>query len=177
MMVSKYTGNPDVERARKQTVEEWLEEYTTGIPVEPGSLKKAIAQAKLEHEASNSRLLYKYVVHRTIRRGGLILAFKNLETYEEAISFFNVELNGNHRRGIMRYISFRTGARGEFYPKEGSNFRKFWMRTIGRKPRSWSRAHLELRARLKNLTFTGEIKQNRDSHSVPYKELLNPRVI
>ena len=177
-MVSKYTGNPDVEHARKQTVEEWLEEYKTGEKVAPGSLKNAIAPAKLEHEASNSRLEYKYVGHRTIRRGGLILALENLETYEEAISFFNVDIHGKHKRGEKKNISFRLGAKGEFYPEEGSKFRKFWMKTIGQPPRnSWSRAHLELRARLKNLIFTGEIKQAHDSHGVPFKELLNLRVI
>ena len=95
-MVSKYTGNPDVERARQQTIKEWLEEYTTGKKVIPGSLNKIANSAKIGRDASLTNSQYKYVGHRTLRRGGLILAFEDLVTYEEAICFFNVDIFGKH---------------------------------------------------------------------------------
>ena len=158
--------------------EEWLEEYTTGKKVLPGSLNKIANSAKIGRDASLTNSQYKYVGHRTLRRGGLILAFEDLVTYEEAICFFNVDIFGKHRRGKMKNISFRPGAKGEFYPEKRSKFRKFWMCTIGQQPlNGWSRAHIELHARLKNKTFTGEIKQAYGSHGAPYKELLDPRVI
>lgn len=175
-MVSKYTGNPDVERARQQTVEEWLEEYTTGIKVTPGSLKNPAVQAKSEREASNPTLQYKYVGHRTSYLGRVILVFECLETGKEVYSFFNVDIEGKHKRGEKKNKRVRTGDHGEFYPKKRSNFRKFWMNTIGREPRSWSRAHLELHARLKNLTFKGEIEEAFDAKGIPYNKLLNPRL-
>jgi len=71
----------------------------------------------------------------------------------------------------------RTGKGGQFFPLEGSKFRKFWMRTVKKEPYRWSRVHKEIRPRLKDLLFTGDLKQAWRKNGEPYMELINITVL
>ena len=96
----------------------------------------------------------------------------DVHTGEEVDAFFNVEIKKQREEG-----KHRTGKGGQFFPVEKSKFRAFWMNAVGKKPYRWSRVHKEMRARLKNLLFTGDLKQAWRKNGEPYMELINITVL
>ena len=72
-------------RAAQQTIDEWLQEYETGIPVLPGSLSK---EGSTLHRIPRLR----YESHRTTKEGRLVLAFTDIDTAEEVVAFFNIDI-------------------------------------------------------------------------------------
>jgi len=97
------------------------------------------------------------------------MSFMNIETGEVADAFFNVDIRA--QRGLKKY--YRIGNTGQFFPKPHSKFRKFWMAAVGSPPRSWSRAHLEMRPRMKGLIFTGDVTPSRMSNGKNYMMIKN----
>ena len=168
------------ERAKRQSTDEWIEEFSTGQPVTPKQeqsapykpwIRDAPAEAVGNLQIIKQRTLA-YDTHRTTSSNGhLILIFTDSETGDEVAAFFNVDIR--QQRGIGKGQANRTGHRGKFYPPPRSKFRKFWMECIGEEPIRWALAHKFLKARLKSLLFTGVIteelrKDRRTGKQVPY---------
>ena len=168
------------ERAKRQSTDEWIEEFSTGQPVTPKQeqsapykpwIRDAPAEAVSNLQIIKQRTLA-YDTHRTTSSNGhLILIFTDSETGDEVAAFFNVDIR--QQRGIGKGQANRTGHLGKFYPPPRSKFRKFWMECIGEEPIRWALAHKFLKTRLKSLLFTGVIteelrKDRRTGKQVPY---------
>ncbi len=150
-----------------QSNEEWLAEYVTHSEKEPK--KPAALPAQTDHT------IFKFDSFRTARLkrqnthvGRLIISFVSIKTGIIADCFFNVDINKQRGKG-----EHKTGARGQFYPKPKSNFRKFWMESVQQPPRRWARVNKEMH-KLKNLLFTGEIKDAFRGSGESYIQLINP---
>jgi len=109
---------------------------------------------------------------RTTYLSRLVLALVNINTGEEADTFFNVDINIQRGQG-----KHETGEGGQFFPPKKSKFRKFWMSAVKQKPYRWSRVHKEIKSRLKDLLFTGDLKQAWRSNGEPYMKLINITVL
>jgi len=136
------------ERARLQTVDEWLLEYETGKPVIPGAVNKELLPLK------HSPIL-RYESHRTTKNSRLVMTLTDTETGQEVVAFFNVDIK--RRYGKYKGTSYRTGVGGQFNVTPRHKFYKFWMDVVGEEPLRWCRVHKELKSKLKNLKFTGEV--------------------
>jgi len=101
-----------------------------------------------------------------------VIAFVDINTGEEGDAFFNVDIKKQRGEG-----EYKTGEGGQFFPVEGSKFRKFWMSAVKKKPYRWSRVHKEIKPRLKDLLFTGDLKQAWRSNGEPYMKLINIAVV
>ena len=156
------------ERARFQTVEEWLLEYETGKPVMPGTLSKPVSTLHpipiLQHES-----------HRTTRDARVVLAFRDIETGKEVVAFFNVDIR--RQRGRYKGTFYRTGLSGQFNVNKRHKFYEFWMRAIGAEPLRWCRVHKEMKSKLKGLTFTGELSIGYDKDGSPYTQVKNLKIL
>ena len=150
------------ERVCKQTNDEWLKEYNTGKPVYPVTVNNSPPVTNLDKENN----LYIYDSHRTTRLSRGAFIFINTDTGEEAILWFNVDIY--RKRGKRKGEPYRTGYKGQFYPKRRSKFRKFWMDVIGAEPYRWSIVYRQLKSRLKGLTFKCDTETAYDSKGNPY---------
>lgn len=150
------------ERARLQTVEEWLLEYETGKPVIPGTLSK-------ESVFVQRTVMLHYDSHRTTKDGRLVMAFIDIHTGQEVDTFFNVNIKRS--RGQHKGKSYRTGAGGQFNVTRGCNFVKFWMNVVGREPSRWCRVHKKMKSNLKGLIFTGELSIKYDKNGSSYTQV------
>ena len=142
----------------KSEVGSWIKAYesresATSMPLDDtymSSQVSSVLQTLLTQEVGN---LYEYQGHRTTKLGSLVLSFVNIETEEEAVAFFNVDVR--RQRGPKKGDSYRTGQGGQFLPLPRSNFRKFWSSTVGEDPRRWASVHKELKSKLRGKRFTG----------------------
>ena len=142
----------------KSEVGSWIKAYesresATSMPLDDtymSSQVSSVLQTSLTQEVGN---LYEYQGHRTTKLGSLVLSFVNIETEEEAVAFFNVDVR--RQRGPKKGDSYRTGQGGQFLPLPRSNFRKFWSSTVGEDPRRWASVHKELKSKLRGKRFTG----------------------
>jgi len=95
------------ERAKRQSTDEWIEEFSTGQPVTPKQeqsapykpwIRDAPAEAVGNLQIIKQRTLA-YDTHRTTSSNGhLILIFTDSETGDEVAAFFNVDIR--QQRGI-----------------------------------------------------------------------------
>ena len=142
----------------KSEVDSWIKAYesresVTSMPLDDtymSSKVSSVLQTSPTQEVGN---LYEYQGHRTTKQGSLVLSFVNVETEEEAVAFFNVDVR--RQRGPKKGESYRTGQGGQFLPLPRSNFRKFWSSTVGENPRRWASVHKELKSKLRGKRFTG----------------------
>jgi len=156
------------ERARLQTVEEWLLEYETGKPVMPGILTKELTRPqRINH-------ILRYESHRTTKVGHLVLAFIDIESWQEVNAFFNVGII--KKRGEYKGTSYRTGLGGQFNVTPRHKFYKFWMNVVGKEPRRWSRVHKEMKSKLGNILLTGDQSTKYRNDGSPYTYVDNLRV-
>ncbi len=159
----------DLERIRNQTVEEWLQEYETGQKVFPSKLSATVTPLPQKPPPTRAFVFDSF---RTTRLSRLVMAFIDTMTGEEAVAFFNVDIQKQRGEG-----EHKIGESGQFYPKKRSDFRKFWMKVVGKKPRSWARVHKEINTRFKNRLFTGHIAHKERSNREPYLQLLDVTVL
>ena len=157
------------ERAKLQTVEEWLEEYNAGKPVYPATALKDSSHVTPKAHSQ----IYIFDSHRTTRDSRLVLSFVDEKTDSKAIMWINVDIN--RKRGEQKGKQYATGEGGQFSPlKRGdSKFRKFWMEVVGKEPYRWSLVHRELKSKLKGLRFNCETKISYDKQGKPYTEITN----
>jgi len=149
------------ERARLQTVEEWLLEYETGKPVMPGTLAQETSQPLQAPKFS-------FDSHRTTRNGRLVLVNIDVETGKEAVTFFNVDIK--RKRGKYKGTSYQTGVGGQFNVTPRHDFYKFWMDVVGIEPFRWCRVHKELKSKLEGLIFTGELSTGYREDGSPFTQ-------
>ena len=142
----------------KSEVGSWIKAYesresATSMPLDDtymSSQVSSVLQTSPTQEVGN---LYEYQGHRTTKLGCLVLSFVKIETEEEAVAFFNVDVR--RQRGPRKGDSYRTGQGGQFLPLPRSNFRKFWSSTVGENTRRWASVHKELKSKLRGKQFTG----------------------
>ena len=144
-------------RAYHQTPEEWLQEYKTGVVVEPTE--------NVHRPVNVLELVFDH--HRTARTksGSVILCFVEVATGEEYVAFFNADLT--RQRGSRKGQLKKIGVGGQFLPPKRGKFRKWWVRTVGAEPKRWSTVHKEFKPRLKWLKLTGDtdISYKKDGQS------------
>jgi len=157
------------DRVAKQTNEEWIKEYTTGNPVIPtnnseSNKRASIPQLKFDH-------------HRTAnyKTGCVVLSFIDLVTNQEYVAFFNCNLT--RQRGSKKGEKYRVGRGGQFLPPKQGKFRAFFLEANGRPPRRWAAVYKELKARFKDLIFTGEKCVSYRKDGKPFNKVKNIRVI
>lgn len=150
------------DRARLQTVEEWLLEYETGKPVMPGTCSKESTQAQRIS-------LLQFESHRTTMKGRLVMALIDKETREEVDAFFNVDIM--RKRGKHKGTTYRTGVGGQFNVTPRHDFYKFWMDVVGIEPFRWCRVHKELKSKLEGLIFTGELSTGYRKDGSPFTQV------
>lgn len=174
-------------RVQAQTNEEWRQEYTTGIKVQPAALQNVTAGDPAPRVRSIPEPVLTYQGHRTSKpnlrpetprnlkreQGSLILSFVDTVTGEEVVAFFNVKTK--RTRGKYEGKHYRTGEGGQFNPAPRSKFRKFWMNAVNQAPRQWSRVHNKLKLKLQGLNFTGELKTVTTGSAAPYTMVANLR--
>jgi hypothetical protein len=112
-------------------------------------------------------LLFRYIDHRTTRKGSVVLTFESLDGRIRASAFFNVSLKSN--RGTI----YPSGKRGQFIPPEAGKFRDLWKAAVGKEPFRWSRVHKSMRSNFRDIVFTGEITEEEDSKGQRYFKLRN----
>lgn len=165
----------ETERVKAQTREEWSEENFPDRRVTPrGSVVTSLPKVIAPELA--------YVSHRTIKNvitgkgdGHVVLVFANVKTGEETIAFFNVELR--RQRGKARGECYPVGSGGQFLPLPRSNFRKFWIACIGTPPRRWAAVHKEMKSKLGQLRFTGELTSALNSNGQRFSKMNNPKLM
>jgi hypothetical protein len=158
----------ETERVQAQTTDEWLEELNTGKKVFPKSLTVPVQEIPVQ------QVVQRFDSHRTTKRG-VVFALINTDTAQEVDAFFNADTT--HQRGRNRGKHKRTGKGGEFLPTPGSKFRKFWIDVIGTEPLRWSAVQKELRSKLKNLSFTGELTVGYTKDGAPFNKVENLRLM
>lgn len=134
-----------------------------------------------ENLASNTAPSLIYQSHRTIRsnptkhpdRGSVVLVFRNIETGDICDKFFNAHLTS--QRGKNKGKLLPTGRNGAFFPSNGSDFREFWIQTVGEPPPRWSRVHHKLKKAFKGIIFTGDIEPALKSDGSTYYRVKNLR--
>jgi len=155
----------DLERIRNQTVEEWLQEYKTGQKVFPSKLSATVTPLPQNPPSTRAFVFDSF---RTTRLSRLVMVFIDMKTGEEAVAFFNVDIQKQRGEG-----EHKTGESGQFFPKKKSKFRKFWMSVVKKEPRCWARVHKEINARFKDRLFTGQLVHKQRGSGEPYVELIN----
>lgn len=186
--VTLILGTVTLNRAYDQTVEEWLEEYATGVPVIPAAWTKvnasASARASAElvatgvkhmrshlnacsaanvHDIRPEPLKLFYDTFRTTKNGRLAVVLTDRATDLEYISWFNVLTSA--QRGDRKT---KTGHKGYFYPPERSKFRKFWQKYICPAENVWGSIYRKLPSRFPKLVFTGSVELKKDSRGCEY---------
>lgn len=152
-------------RVQHQTNEEWEEERWTGVKVQPKS-------TRLVNPVSSSLI---YQTHRTTKRGSVALVFDNVETGEEVVAFFNVDIR--RQRGSNKGQSYQVGHKGQFLPPERGKFRKFWLESVGKAPSRWSLAFKLMRSAFRGKRFTGDITTQIHPNGEPYLKVTNLRLL
>ena len=157
------------DRVANQTTEEWIKEYTNGNPVIPAN------NSESNKRASIPQLRFDH--HRTTnyKTGCVALSFTNLVTNQECVAFFNCDLT--RQRGPKKGENYRVGRGGQFLPPKRGKFRAFFLEANGKPPRRWAAVHKELKARFKDLTFTGEMIVGYTKDGKPFNKVKNIRVI
>lgn len=112
-----------------------------------------------------TELCFRYIDHRTTRKGSVVLMFESLDGRITAVAFFNVCLKSN------RGSSYPSGKRGQFIPKSDGNFRTLWMRVVGKPPSRWCRVHKYMRSNLRGIIFTGRLTEETDGKGQKYFKL------
>ena len=150
-------------RAYHQTPEEWLQEYKTGVVVEPTE--------NVHRPVNVLELVFDH--HRTARTksGSVILCFVEVATGQEYLAFFNADLN--QQRGSNKGQQRKIGQGGQFLPPKRGKFRKFWMSIVGTEPKRWSTVHKDINARLKDFTFTGDVDKSVKADGTPFNRIKN----
>jgi hypothetical protein len=161
----------ETERVRNQTVDEWLQEYETEKKVFPAQRQIAKPEnvTELRSPSTNSmpaKATLAYMGHRTTKLGRLVLAFIDTKTGEEVAAFFNVSIKQG--KNGSKGTSYRTGEGGQFNPPPRGKFHRWWMQTVERAPRRWSRVHKELKPRLEYLEFTADLETAYSGDRKPY---------
>jgi len=160
-------------RVHKLTNEEWISDYegsdanryreAKGIQSEPD-------QGDRNRVNSNDELYFRYIDHRTTRKGSVALDFESLNGKIMVTAFFNVRLKNNRDK------SYPAGKRGQFIPPLRGEFTKFWKEAVGEPPFRWCRVHKCMRSKLKGLTFTGDVTRELDGKNNPYMKIRNLRL-
>lgn len=179
----------ETERVRQQTHKEWWADYDNATAIKPttrrelnkhtesqkvtGGLPKQevtkTARGCRESEAKKEKFIFD--CFRTTRLGRLVISFTSLNSGIIADTFFNVDIKKQRGKG-----EYRTGQGGQFYPKPRSKFRKFWLSIVQKPPLRWSTVHKELRPRLKDYVFTGELKHTERTSGELYTQLIDVRL-
>jgi len=154
-----------LEKIRNQSVEEWLQEYETGQKVFPSKLSATVTPLPKKPPSTRAFVFDSF---RTTRLSRLVMAFIDTMTGEDAVAFFNVDIQKQRGEG-----EYKTGESGQFFPKKKSKFRKFWMSVIKKEPRCWARVHKEINSRFKDRLFTGQLKHKERNRGEPYMKLIN----
>jgi len=115
--------------------------------------------------------LLRYHSHRTTKYGRLVMAFTDTETGQEVDVFFNVDII--KKRGEYKGTSYRTGLGGQFNVTPWYKFYKFWMDAVGKEPTRWCRVHKEMKSKLENLIFTGELSTGHRKDGSPFIQIKN----
>ena len=110
-----------------------------------------------------------FFIHRTTRNKKAVLSFVESNTHEIFDLFSNVNLTW--QRGERRGENHVIGTGGQFLPPKGGTFWKFWIKNIGHPPVRWSRAHRELKARLRGMHFSCKSKIAYDGKGAPYNKI------
>ena len=121
-----------------------------------------------------------YDSHRTSKNpsyktGTLTLVFINVETGQEVVAFFNVDVT--HQKKPNRGKNKTLGRGCEFLPAKGSNFRKFWLIVTGIELSRWAAVHKKLKSKFKGLKFTGDLTVGYDKDGKPFNKVTNVRLI
>ena len=164
----------------KSEVDSWIKAYesresATSMPLDDTYMSPKVSGVPQSPPTQEFGNLYEYQGHRTTKQGSLVLSFVNIETEEEAVAFFNVDVR--RQRGIKKGDSYRTGQGGQFLPLPRSNFRKFWLKTVGMRPRRWASVHKELKPKLYKMLFTGSPEVAKKSNGRNYIRLKNIRSV
>jgi len=153
------------QRIRNQTVEEWLQEYETGQKVFPSKLSATVTTLPKKPPSTRAFVFESF---RTTRLSRLVMAFIDTMTGEEAVAFFNVDIQKQRGKG-----EHKIGESGQFYPKKKSKFRRLWKSVVKKDPHRWSRVHKEINSCFKDRLFTGQLKHKERSRGESYVELIN----
>jgi hypothetical protein len=145
--------------AMRASVVEVREPARSGPPVSSSTLR---------------RLRFEF--HKTTNGfGHLLVAFRDIETGQLAIRFFNVSLH--HQRGEKAGLPRKTGIGGQFYPIKYSKFLEWWRMVQGKGPTRLANAWKELRPRMKDIVFEAEVvvsyQTDRAGRSVPYLKIVS----
>ncbi len=171
-------------RAYDQTVEEWLQEYDTGVPVIPAAWSKESVPANTEErplgvqdvqvhqnackvngvlDTKAEPLKLFYDTFRTTKDSRLVIVLTDKKSELEFTVWFNIStLPQRENRKI------RTGHMGYFFPEKRSKFRKFWLKYVCPDEKRWGSVYRRLPSRLRKLTFTGSPLLVTDTKGVEY---------
>ena len=157
-------------RVCNQSTDEWLNDYEKFSEYATDRTR-----AVIERPVNVPELVFDH--HRTARTksGSVILCFVEEATGEEYLAFFNADLN--QQRGSQKGQLRKIGAGGQFLPPNRGKFRKWWVRTVGAKPKRWSTVYKELKPRLKGLKFTGDTDISYKKDGQPFNRVKDLRVL
>jgi hypothetical protein len=173
------------QRAYDQTVEEWLLEYETGVPVRPAAwdmptvttraatvvpasefVRRRQDAEKLPQRSRQSALpLLRYEMYKTTKLGRLNLVFNMAGSADDVVAWFNITIK--KQRAVGKALPIKTGVGGYFYPEPRSKFRKFWEQVFGPPKIRWGAVYRRM-GRLKGIVFTGELVTKVDAKGEPY---------
>lgn len=190
MPLSDDPGMRSQERARDQTVAEWLLEYETGEPVTPSAWRLAntencvISVSGQKESLANRRskngvtLLsrqptLRYEFFKTIKKGRVLLIFSVVGSADEAVAWFNVDIAKQRKNGNPKPV--KNGVNGYFYPAPRSKFVKFWQQVFGSTSVRWGAVYRSMN-RLKGKVFTGALVEKLDSKGEPYIQIKDLRL-
>jgi hypothetical protein len=159
--------HPSEQRARAQSIEEWLAENATGIPVLPKNLN--------DNSGFQGEVNLVYNHHRTTKDGRLVMAFLNVLTEQEVVYFCNVDVR--RQRGNLKGKSYPTGMNGQFLPPVRGKFRKFWMLATGEQRDRWANVHKEMKSKLGGIVFSGEVSVGFKKDGTAFNRIDNLRLI
>lgn len=159
-------GMSDEVRVRNQTVDEWIQEYTTGEKVIPKNWS---------HNTVDNTIILEYVTHRTTALGSLVLEFRDPITRSLYSAFFNVDLTV--QRGKDKGKRHKVGAKGMFYPPERGKLREWWINIVGKEPKRWASLNKELKPRLSKLNLTGDFDISYTKANKPFNRVKNLKLI
>jgi len=139
---------------REQSHEEWWRNYNCNDQYQDSS-------------NLTTNQIFKFMGFRTTRKNAVAMDFISLDGTTKTTCFFPVKLEN------IRGTKYRTGAKGQFIPAKGSDFRVFWMNVVGVEPPRWCRVHKSMQSKLRDKLFIGNLSKETDGKGQPYFKLTN----
>lgn len=159
------------QRAKLQTMDEWVEELSTGKTVDPrGEGKTQFPELVLPELIYDSHRTFLNI--RTGKGDGHVaLVFINMLTRNEVVAFFNVDLR--RQRGKDKGNCYPVGEGGQFLPRPKCNFRKLWLNLFETEPLRWAASHKGLKSRFRGMLLTAPFEQAYSSKGFPYFKIID----